>query len=226
MRTAPHVGLDEEPAVALRALPPTTLYSRRGKRIFDVVVSLFLILVLLPLAVFITAAIRVGLGRGVLYSQERVGRHGKPFTIWKFRTMRHDRRREAASTPAVVHDRRSNHKTISDPRHTGLGLLLRRLSLDEIPQLWNVLRGDMSLVGPRPELVDVAEERGYRNHVRHLVRPGITGPYQVSDLRRFGDLRDGLDLDAAYVDSVTLRADLTCLLRTVGPVFGRRTAAG
>ncbi|NNC78877.1 MAG: sugar transferase, partial [Acidimicrobiales bacterium] len=98
--------------------------------------------------------------------------------------------------------------------HTTVGRILRKLSLDELPQLWNVIRGEMSLVGPRPEIPSVAESRGYLDHVRHTVRPGITGPYQVSELRYAGDLRDGLDLDEEYANNVTFHGDCAYILRT------------
>jgi len=196
-----------------------TLYTRFGKRAIDLFVSLLLVVIAVPFVLLVAIAVRVRLGSGVFYGQERVGRHGEPFTIWKFRTMSHDRRKEQAS--GLTEERRFNHKVDEDPRHTGLGRLLRRLSLDELPQLWNVVRGDMSLVGPRPELVEVARQRGYLNHIRHEVRPGITGPYQTSLLRLRGDLRDGLELDAEYVRSVAFGSDMRYLARTLHVlVFG------
>ncbi|MGI9605800.1 MAG: sugar transferase [Acidimicrobiales bacterium] len=200
-----------------------SLYERGGKRLFDVIVGLILAVVVLPLGLLIAAAVRVGLGSGVLYSQTRVGRDKKPFRIWKFRTMRPDRRGE--SSAEVENDRRTNHKTPVDPRHTGLGRTLRKLSLDELPQLWNVVRGEMSLVGPRPEVFSVAKARGYLDHPRHRVRPGMTGPYQVSPVRMKGDLRDGLDLDTGYVQRITLLRDVGLLFRTLG-VMLRVGAAG
>lgn len=212
----------------LRLVREESLYERRLKRSFDVLGGVGLGLLLLPLALLIAVAIRVGLGKGVFYSQRRVGMDRKPFVIWKFRTMRPDRRlREIGEIEdaAVEEDRRSAHKDFDDPRHTGLGRTLRRLSLDEIPQLINVLQGHMSLVGPRPELVGVASERGYLDHIRHQVRPGMTGPYQVSELRLSGDLRDGLELDAEYVQNLTLRTDLRCLVRTVGVMLGRSSGS-
>ena len=206
----------------LRVVRVRTAYERWWKRSLDLVLASALVLVMLPVILLIAFAIRVGLGKGVLYSQQRVGRDGQPFTIWKFRTMRPDRR--TRSDVPVEQDRRQQHKTVADPRHTGLGRLLRRLSLDELPQLLNVLRGDMSLVGPRPEVLSIAEERGYLDHVRHQVRPGMTGPYQVSDLRYNGDLRDGLDVDADYVQRVSLRSDLRYLFRTVAVMLGRSSS--
>lgn len=222
------VALSYVAAEDLRLVRQRSLYERRVKRPLDIVGGLLIGLLALPVALLIALAIRVGLGKGILYSQRRVGMDGSPFVIWKFRTMRHDRRKreigEIEEAP-VESDRRSEHKHDNDPRHTGLGRTLRRLSLDELPQLLNVLRGDMSLVGPRPELVGVAQERGYLDHIRHEVRPGMTGPYQVSDLRLNGDLRDGLELDADYVNNLTFMNDLRYLAQTVSVMLGRSSGS-
>ncbi len=212
----------------LRLVRQKSLYERRLKRSLDIAGGVMICVLLLPLALFIAFAIRVGLGKGIFYSQRRVGMDGSPFVIWKFRTMRHDRRKGEIGEieeSSIDSDRRSAHKHFDDPRHTGLGRLLRRLSLDELPQLLNVLRGDMSLVGPRPELVGVANERGYLDHVRHEVRPGMTGPYQVSELRLNGDLRDGLELDEDYVNNLTFKNDLRYLLQTISVMLGRSSGS-
>ncbi len=207
---------------SLHVVRSRSFYERRGKRLLDLALIGPIALAVAPVALLIALAVRVGLGAGVLYGQDRVGMDVHPFQIRKFRTMRHDRR---ARSEAVDVDRRQKHKTVDDPRHTGLGRLLRKLSLDELPQLLNVLRGEMSLVGPRPEVWEIAEARGYLAHVRHEVRPGMTGPYQVSDLRRAGDLRDGLRLDAEYVRDISLANDLRYLFATIGVVLGRSTGS-
>lgn len=198
-----------------------TMYERRFKRALDLVMAVLLIPIAVPFLVVLAVAVRVGLGRGVFYTQKRVGRSGEAFTIVKFRTMHPDRRTESVG---VTTDRREAHKVDHDPRHTRVGRALRRLSLDELPQLWNVFCGDMSLVGPRPEIYSLARERGMVGHVRHAVRPGMTGPYQVSGLRFNGDLRDGLELDEQYVQRITLRGDLGYLVRTVGVMLGLYSA--
>jgi lipopolysaccharide/colanic/teichoic acid biosynthesis glycosyltransferase len=207
-------GLTIVPSDDIRVVREQSLYERRFKRPFDMVFGSLLLVISAPAFLGVALAVRFGLGKSVLYSQERISVGGTPFTIYKFRTMRPDRRhREIGLTDDT--DRRNTHKDDNDPRHTGFGRLLRRLSLDELPQLINVLRGEMSLVGPRPELVGVARERGYLCHPRHDVRPGMTGPYQVSDLRYNGDLRDGLELDVDYVNSLTFRNDMRYLAKTV-----------
>ncbi len=119
-------------------------------------------------------------------------------------------------------ERRTRHKSCDDPRHTPYGRFLRATSLDELPQLFNVLRGQMSLVGPRPELVEVAEREGFVDHPRHLARPGLTGPFQVSPLRSANRISAGLHLDVRYVADITLRRDLAILARTAVMPFVRR----
>lgn len=206
----------------LRIVRSQSFYERHLKRPLDLVGGTIVGFVALPVMLTIALAVRLGLGKGVLYSQQRVGRSGAEFTIYKFRTMRPDRRQRELEFPEDQ-DRRGDHKQGNDPRHTGLGRTLRKLSLDELPQLMNVIRGEMSLVGPRPEMVDIARQRGYLHHPRHDVQPGMTGPYQVSDLRLNGDLRDGLELDEQYVNNLTFRNDVRYLVKTVTVMFGEST---
>jgi len=207
-----------------QALPVSTRYLRwGGKAIFDRVAAVLLLLLLLPLIVSVALVVRVQLGRGVLYRQRRVGRDGKVFDLYKFRTMEGDRRRADGSV-APTEERRVSHKRDDDPRHTDLGRLLRRLSLDELPQLGHVLVGQMSLVGPRPELETVVQRYGLWDHPRHLVKPGITGVWQVSSARA-QLLHEGVSLDLDYLEGgITFRRDLSILWRTVG-VVARRSGA-
>ena len=196
-------------------------YARWGKRAFDVVAVAVLLVVLSPVLLLVAVSIPVMLGPGgVVYRQQRVGRHGRAFTIYKFRSMLVDRR--SSSVIYLGEDRRKDHKTVHDPRHTDFGRLLRATSLDELPQLLNVLRGDMSLVGPRPELVDVAIREGYFDHPRHLVRPGITGLFQTSPLRSINRIKAGLHLDLDYVGRVRLGRDIMILMRTATLLLLRR----
>jgi lipopolysaccharide/colanic/teichoic acid biosynthesis glycosyltransferase len=193
-------------------------YERRGKRLLDATLASGLLVTLSPAMAAIAVTVRWRLGPGVLFHQQRVGRDGRTFVMLKFRTMLPDRRRNRRG-PLNGHDRRRTHKDPNDPRHTRFGRLLRRTSLDELPQLFNVVRGDMSLVGPRPELVSVAREKGLIDHPRHRVRPGITGLWQVSPLRADADITEGLTLDSQYVADVSLRQDLSILGRTGGAVL-------
>lgn len=218
-------GDSETPVVDdLRIVRYRSVYERRAKRPLDFLGAVVILVLVSPVFLAIAFMIRVKLGKGVFYRQERVGENEEPFTIYKFRTMGHDRRQRQTDLP-VDADRRSTHKADDDPRHTGVGRALRRLSLDELPQLINVIRGEMSLVGPRPEVYEVAVERGYLHHPRHEVKPGMTGPYQVSDLRLRGDLRDGLDVDEEYVHSVSLANDLGYMVRTIRVMLSGATGS-
>ena len=175
------------------------------KRTVDVVVSAVLLVVAaLPMAV-VAVAVRVSLGSPVLFRQERPGRDEVPFTLCKFRTMRDPRPGEdAVATDAE--------------RLTGLGRWLRRTSLDELPTLWNVLRGDLSLVGPRPLLMAYLPRYSPEQRRRHEVKPGMTGLAQVQG--RYGlSWEQQFDLDVWYVDHRSLALDLKILGRTLGAVF-------
>jgi lipopolysaccharide/colanic/teichoic acid biosynthesis glycosyltransferase len=164
-------------------------------------------------------AVRVRMGKGVIYRQQRVGRGGSPFTMYKFRSMHPDRRK--AQVPFDGVDRRVCHKRDDDPRHTSLGRFLRKTRLDELPQLWNVLMGQMSLVGPRPELIHVVDRYEPWQHERHRVKPGLTGFWQVSD-RANGLALEAVDLDIDYLHHVSFLTDTKVLLRTL-PVALRRS---
>ncbi|MEO1065190.1 MAG: sugar transferase [Actinomycetota bacterium] len=200
---------------------PASAYTRWAKPAFDRLVAATLLLVLAPLFALVAIGVRLTMGRGVIFRQSRVGRHGEDFTILKFRTMHHDRRRRVLAIDFV--DRRLTHKSAHDPRHTRFGRFLRASSIDELPQLVNVLRGEMSLVGPRPEVSEVADAHGFRFHPRHDVLPGITGPWQISPLR-CELLCENLDLDVEYVNEVSFRTDVDILARTVQDVVARAGA--
>lgn len=211
------------PGLHLAPLSVTTsTYERLGKRVVDVVVAGGVAVAVAPVLLGTYLALRMTLGPGVVLHQDRIGRGGTTFSLLKFRTMEHCRRQdEGAHDDGDAwrgHDRRRTHKSDEDPRHTRLGRVIRKFSLDELPQLINVLRGDMSLVGPRPQLVSAADPE-FRSHSRHRARPGLTGPFQTSALRGSGDLTLGLDVDAAYVADIRFRHDLRYLLRTVGSLL-------
>ncbi|MGZ4712639.1 MAG: sugar transferase [Acidimicrobiia bacterium] len=196
---------------------PRSFYARIGKPVFDRVVGLVLFAVALPLTGLVALAVWASVGRPVLFRQPRIGRGGRFFTVLKFRTMRPDRRRDRR--PVHV-ERRTIHKSDRDPRHTRLGRRLRGWSLDELPQLWNVVRGDMSLVGPRPELVEVVERYEPWQHQRHLVKPGLTGLWQVSR-RGEGLMYLYTDLDLEYIATMSFRGDLAILGRTLPAALSR-----
>jgi exopolysaccharide biosynthesis polyprenyl glycosylphosphotransferase len=173
-----------------------------AKRTFDLVLSGFFLLLLSPLLLAVAALVKTTSRGPVLYAQERVGLDGKPFDMLKFRTMRSDAEEDG---PRFAER--------SDPRVTAVGALLRRTSLDELPQLLNVLRGEMSLVGPRPCLAYETELFEPHHFDRFLVPAGMTGLWQVTARAR-ATLAEALDLDAAYARSWSLGLDLWLLIRT------------
>jgi len=204
------------PVVSLRERP---LYGARAatKRGLDVVVASTLLLLLAPLLLVVGLLVRATSPGPALFGQERMGLDGRRFRMWKFRTMRLDA--EADSGPVFARP--------GDPRVTGVGRFLRRFSVDELPQLWNVLRGAMRLVGPRPERATfVAQFRksfsGYM--LRHSVRTGMTGWAQVHGLRGESALDERLRLDLEYVDRWSLLLDLEILCRTVVQVLVGKNA--
>ncbi len=191
-------------------------YQRFCKRGVDVLLAVTALVVLLPVLLVIAGMIRVKLGRGVLYRQARVGRNGQNFVMLKFRTMRHP------TAEQDDEDRLATHKTSNHPRLTKFGRTLRRLSFDELPQLWNVIRGQMSLVGPRPELSEKVDDYGLRSHPRHLVRPGLTGEWQVTHRASGIHLIHCFDEDMRYVSRINLSRDLRIIARTFAVVFGAK----
>jgi sugar transferase EpsL len=177
------------------------------KRTFDVVAGLLALVVLSPLILAIALSVRIRLGRPVLFRQDRPGRGGRIFRIVKFRTMRDARDPQGQLLPDAE-------------RLTAFGRFLRSTSLDELPELLNVLRGDMSLVGPRPLLVQYLGRYSAAEARRHEVRPGITGLAQVNG-RNATTWEERLRLDTWYVDHRTLWLDLRILARTVSIVLNR-----
>ena len=175
------------------------------KRLVDIVVSLVALLLLSPVIVLVAVAVAAKLGRPVLFRQVRPGLDGKPFTMLKFRTMTDARGPDGSLLPDA-------------DRLTSLGKWLRRTSIDELPELLNVVRGDMSLVGPRPLLVEYLPLYSSEQARRHEVRPGITGWAQVNG-RNAVTWDEKFALDVWYVDHRSIRLDLEILAKTVQQVF-------
>lgn len=171
-----------------------------------------------PILATAAVAVRITMGRGVIYTQPRVGQDGRLFHIYKFRTMHDDRRHEAQAVPV---DQRYTHKHPNDPRVTPVGRVLRKWSVDELPQLVNVLLGEMSLVGPRPELVSIVDRYEDWQRERHAVRPGLTGLWQVSER---GDrlMHECVELDLEYIRRLSWRTDIEILARTPAAALGHR----
>lgn len=177
-----------------------------AKRVFDLALGVPALVVSLPIQIVVAGAVAAKLGRPVLFSQQRPGRFGVPFTVRKFRTMI-----PVDHARGLVED---------DARLTPLGLWLRSTSLDELPTLWNIVRGDMSLVGPRPLLMEYLDIYTVDQARRHNMRPGLTGLAQVNG-RNSIDWDRRLMLDLVYVDNRTLGLDLKILCRTLVLVFSR-----
>jgi lipopolysaccharide/colanic/teichoic acid biosynthesis glycosyltransferase len=205
-------------------------HSRFVKRLLDLVLTTVVLVVALPVMAAAAIAVLIFDGRPVLFRQERVGRDGVPFTILKFRTMVRGAERMLDELRSRNERRGPLFKLTGDPRVTGLGRLLRESSVDELPQLLNVLRGHMSLVGPRPALPAETSQFGPDlARTRQRVRPGITGLWQVR-ARHEPSFEAYERLDRLYVEHRTIRLDLAILVLTVPVVVGtavrRLTHAG
>jgi sugar transferase EpsL len=177
------------------------------KRVFDYLLMLIFAPILLPLIALTALIVAVNLGRPVIFRQERAGFQGKPFTIYKFRSMSDARDRHGSLLP-------------DEKRLTRFGKFLRASSLDELPELWNVLKGEMSLIGPRPLLVSYLPRYNAEQARRHNVLPGITGWAQVNG-RNNVSWEIKFELDVWYVDHWSVWLDILVLLKTVGKVITR-----
>jgi lipopolysaccharide/colanic/teichoic acid biosynthesis glycosyltransferase len=219
LEVGPELGASGEAAARRSAA-----WQRAVKRAIDVVGAVALALLLSPLLLAVALAVLIADGRPVLYRWNVLGKGARPFTGYKFRTMV----READELRHALAD--SNEmvgpvfKMRDDPRVTRLGSFLRRYSLDELPQLWSVLKGDMSLVGPRPVYpFEFAEFQPWQRR-KLSVTPGITCLWQVAGRNEIEHVDDWIRLDLAYIDAWSLRLDLVILLRTIPAVVGRRGA--
>jgi exopolysaccharide production protein ExoY len=194
------------------------LYRCGTKRLFDVTAVVLAAPVIVPLIIGLVVAVALDGGQP-FYTQDRVGRAGRTFRMWKLRSMVRDAdaRLEAhlAADPAARQEWDATQKLKNDPRITRLGRFLRRSSLDELPQLWNVVTGDMSLVGPRPMMVN--QTALYPGTAYYALRPGITGLWQIAGRNRT-TFAARAEFDTAYEAKVSLRGDMSILWRTVSVV--------
>jgi len=180
------------------------------KRGLDIIISLSVLIILWPVLLFIVIAIKVSSKGPAVFKQQRAGKNGKPFVFYKFRTMIIDADPFGPSP-----------KSGGDPRLTKVGRILREYSLDELPQLFNILKGDMSVVGPRPLYLSQIPEWNERQKKRLLVKPGLTGLAQISGR---GEItrEEKLELDAKYVETARFSADVRIALATIVYVFSRK----
>lgn len=180
------------------------------KRLFDIFLSFFSVVILLPVLVAIAVGIKISSKGSVIFKQERAGKNGRPFMFYKFRTMRVD-----------VDPFGPSPKSSDDPRLTRVGRFIREYSLDELPQLFNILKGDMSIVGPRPLYLSQIAEWDERQKKRLLVKPGLTGLAQIhgrGELSR----EEKLELDVKYVEMASFFTDVKIMMATIHRVFVRK----
>lgn len=191
-------------------------YALLFKRATDITCAAVLLLVLAPVLLLAALAVALDTRGPIIYRQARIGRFGEPFTIFKFRTMTHNP--SGALVLLRDADGTLRHKVRHDPRITRTGKWLRRLSIDELPQLVNILLGHMSLVGPRPELPQIVASYETWQHQRHLVRPGLTGWWQVSG-RSDRPMHEHTELDVYYVENLSFWMDMRIVARTIRVVL-------
>ena len=211
-------------SLRLQAWRATVAGSYIAKRLIDVVGSAVGLALLAPLFLVIAVAVKASGPGPVIFRQTRVGRYGRHFDFYKFRSMRTD----AEATRPALEDRNESgdgviFKMRNDPRVTRVGRFLRRTSLDELPQLWNVLKGDMSLVGPRPPLPSEVRQYTLEDRKRLDVIPGITGTWQVLGRSEI-PFREQVRLDKEYILAPGIWKDFVILLRTIPAIIGGRGA--
>ncbi len=213
-------------SMATRREPQLSMPWLMSKRVFDFPVALLLLFLLSPFLLVVSLAVASS-GRPIVFAHTRIGRGGKQFKCYKFRTMVPDAEHVLRALLAASEDARlewaRDHKLRNDPRVTRIGAFLRKTSLDEIPQLFNVLAGHMSLVGPRPIVQQELNRYGRAARWYLAVRPGMTGLWQVSG-RNDTDYRRRIALDAYYVKSASWQLELSIFLMTIRVVLGRRGA--
>lgn len=195
-------------------LPRFSGWSYTLKRGFDIVFSSLALLLVAPVLLIIAMLIKFEDGGPVVFRQERIGAGGKPFVIHKFRTMIVNAEERVDAMIAASGGSALLFKMADDPRVTRIGKILRKYSLDELPQFWTVLRGDMSVVGPRPQVAREVAEYTSDHHRRLLIKPGITGLWQVSG-RSTLSVEDSIRLDLRYVENWSLVGDVAIILRTI-----------
>lgn len=187
------------------------MYAKVIKRLFDILISGVALIVLSPILLVVAILVRAKLGSPVIFHQERPGFHEKIFTLCKFRTMTDERDEKGELLPDSV-------------RLTPFGVFLRKTSLDELPELWNIFKGDMSLIGPRPLLVSYLPWYTEREKLRHTVRPGLTGLAQVSG-RNYIEWDKRLEKDVEYVEHLSFLMDMKVFLLTIGVLFAKEDVA-
>ena len=216
--TIPHIeDLWGLPVINIRHVPLTELHNAYIKRIVDIFGALFGIILFSPVMIISAILVKLTDGGPIIYAQERVGLHNKPFRMYKFRSM-------AVQKPS---EEKSKWTTPNDPRVTGVGKFIRKTSIDEMPQFFNILKGDMSLVGPRPErpfYVEKFREEIPHYMIKHQVRPGLTGWAQVNGFRGDTSIQKRIDHDLYYIENWTLGFDFKIMFLTIFKGFINKNA--
>ena len=216
--TIPYIeDLQGLPVINIRHVPLTELHNAYIKRFIDICGSLFGILLFSPVMLITAIGVKLTDGGPIIYAQERVGLHNKPFKMYKFRSM-------AVQKPS---EERSKWTTPNDPRVTAIGKFIRKTSIDETPQFFNILKGDMSLVGPRPErpfYVEKFKEEIPHYMIKHQVRPGLTGWAQVNGYRGDTSIQGRIDHDLYYIENWTLGFDFKIMFLTIFKGFINKNA--
>jgi Undecaprenyl-phosphate glucose phosphotransferase len=205
------------PVINIRNVPLSNTYNRIVKRIVDIFGSAFALIIFLIPMIIVSLIIKITSPGPIIFSQVRIGKHNKEFKMYKFRSM----------ALQAEKDEKKAWTTKSDPRVTGIGKFIRKTSIDEFPQFWNVLKGDMSLVGPRPErpfFVDKFKEEIPRYMIKHQVSPGLTGWAQINGFRGDTSIRKRIDHDLYYIENWTLSLDFKIMFLTIFKGFINRNA--
>ena len=195
------------------------------KRLIEIYGTLLGLVLISPLLIAIAVAIKFTSKGSVLFKQKRIGQHGKEFYMYKFRSMLHDAEEQLEELKKFNQTNELMFKMFDDPRMTGVGKFLRKHSLDELPQLLNVLKGEMSLVGFRPPLPSEVEKYESRHYVRFAMMPGLTGPWQISGRSNIKNFDHVINLEYDYAKNWSLMKDLKILVKTIPVViFGKNAA--
>ena len=205
------------PAINIRHVPLTELHNALLKRCVDIFGAIVALILFSPVMLGTMIAVKLTDGGPIFYSQERIGLHQKPFKMYKFRSMRLQPKEEE----------KKEWTTKDDPRVTSVGKIIRKLSIDEMPQFWNILKGDMSLVGPRPErpfFVEKFKEEIPHYMIKHQVRPGLTGWAQINGLRGDTSIERRIEYDLYYIENWTIGFDFKIILLTFVKGFVNRNA--
>ena len=205
------------PVINIRHVPLTNTFNMMIKRVMDICGSIICLIIFSPLMLITAILIKTTSKGPLIFKQERVGLHNKPFQMYKFRSMEQQ----------TEEDEKKGWTVKNDPRITPVGKIIRKTSIDEFPQLFNVLKGDMSLVGPRPErpqFVEKFREEIPRYMVKHQVRPGMTGWAQVNGLRGNTSIKKRIDHDLYYIENWTVGLDIKILIMTVFHGFINKNA--